>query len=113
MSTLNTPLQHSAGSTSHSNQTRRNKRHSNWKRRSKTVLIHRLHDIVHKNPKDSIKKLIDLINEFGNVAGYKINTKRSMAFRYSNSELTETETKKAIPFTTAPKKIKIPWNKLN
>ena len=54
--------------------------------------------------KDSIKKLIDLINEFGNVAGYKINAKKSMAFLYTNSELTETETKNAIPFTIATKK---------
>ena len=59
-----------------------------------------------KNPKDSIKKLIDLINEFGNVAGYKINAKKSMAFLYTNSELTETKTKKAIPFTIAPKKLR-------
>ena len=59
-----------------------------------------------KNPKDSIKKLIDLINEFGNVAGYKINAKKSMAFLYTNSELIETETKKAIPFTIAPKKLR-------
>ena len=44
-----------------------------------------------KNPKDSMKKLIDLINEFGNVAGYKINAKKSMAFLYTNSELTETD----------------------
>ena len=59
-----------------------------------------------KNPKDSIKKLIDLINEFGNVAGYKINAKKSMAFLYTNSEITETETKNAIPFTIAPKKLR-------
>ena len=59
-----------------------------------------------KTPKDSIKKLIDLINEFGNVAGYKINTKKSMAFLYTNSELTETETNNAIPFTIAPKKLR-------
>ena len=56
-----------------------------------------------KKPKDPIKKLTDLINEFGNVAGYKINAKNSMAFLYTNSELTKTETKKAIPFTIAPK----------
>ena len=59
-----------------------------------------------KNPKDSIKKLIDLINEFGNVAGYIINARKSMAFLYINSELTERETKKTIPFTLAPKKLR-------
>ena len=51
-------------------------------------------------------KLTDLINEFGNVAGYKINAKKSMEFLYTNSELTETGTKKAIPFTITPKKLR-------
>nr|KAF6374288.1 hypothetical protein mPipKuh1_009511 [Pipistrellus kuhlii] len=59
-----------------------------------------------KKPKDSIKKLIDLINEFGNVAGYNINAKKSMAFLYTSGELIETKTKKAIPFTIAPKKLR-------
>ena len=56
--------------------------------------------------KDFIRKLIDLKNEFSNVAGYKINAKKSMAFLYTNSELTEKETKKEIPFTIAPKKLR-------
>nr|KAF6270505.1 hypothetical protein mPipKuh1_007987 [Pipistrellus kuhlii] len=59
-----------------------------------------------KNPKDSIKKLLDLINEFCKVAGYKINAKKSMAFLYTNNEITERETKKAIPFYIAPKKLR-------
>ena len=59
-----------------------------------------------KNLKDSIKKLTDLINEFGNVAGYKINAKKSVAFLHTNNELTERETKKAIPFTIAQKKLR-------
>nr|KAF6360158.1 hypothetical protein mMyoMyo1_011111 [Myotis myotis] len=58
-----------------------------------------------QNPRDSIKKLLDLIHEFGNVAGYKINPKKSEAFLYTNSELSEREVVKTIPFTIAPKKL--------
>ena len=43
------------------------------------------------NPIDSTKKLLDLINEFGKTAGYKVNTQKSKAFLYTNSETTETE----------------------
>nr|KAF6450503.1 hypothetical protein HJG59_008377 [Molossus molossus] len=56
-----------------------------------------------ENPKDSIKNVLDLINEFGKVAGYKINVKKSMAFLYINDELTERETEKTIPFAIAAK----------
>nr|KAF6500953.1 hypothetical protein HJG59_007976 [Molossus molossus] len=66
-----------------------------------------------ENPKDSIKNLLDLINEFGKVAGYKINVKKAMAFLYTNDELTKRETEKTIPFAIVAKKIKIPRNKLN
>ena len=82
MSTFTTLIQHSTGSPSQSNQTRRNKRHPNWKGRSKTVSICRWHDIVQyiKNPKDSTKKLLELRNEFSKVAGYKIYIQKSVAF---------------------------------
>ena len=59
-----------------------------------------------KNPKDSSKKLLELINEFSKVAGYKINIQKSVAFLYANNELTEREIKKTIPFTIASKRIK-------
>nr|KAF6477967.1 hypothetical protein HJG59_010859 [Molossus molossus] len=59
-----------------------------------------------ENPKNSTKNLLDLINEFGKVAGYKINVKKSMAFLYTNDELTERETEKTIPFTIEPKKLR-------
>nr|KAF6425236.1 hypothetical protein HJG59_009279 [Molossus molossus] len=59
-----------------------------------------------ENPKDSIKNLLDSINEFGKVAGYKINVKKSIAFLYTNDELTERETEKTIPFTIAAKKLR-------
>ena len=52
-----------------------------------------------EHPEDSIRKL--LINEFSKVAGYKINTQKSLAFLYINSEKSEREIKESIPFTTA------------
>ena len=43
--------------------------------------------ILHtENPEDSIKKLVELISEFSKVAGYKINTQKSLAFLYTNNE---------------------------
>ena len=59
-----------------------------------------------ENPKDSIRKLLELISEFSKVAGYKINTEKSLAFLYTNSEKLEREIKESIPFTVATKRIK-------
>ena len=42
-----------------------------------------------EHPKVSARKLLDLINEYSKVAGYKINTEKSLAFLYSNNEKTE------------------------
>ena len=42
-----------------------------------------------KNPKDSIRKLLELISEFSKVAGYKINTQKSLVFLYTNNEKSE------------------------
>ena len=42
-----------------------------------------------ENPKDSIRKLLDLTNEYSKVAGYKINTQKSLAFLHTNNEKTE------------------------
>ena len=58
------------------------------------------------NPKDATRKLLELINEFGKVAGYKINTQKSLSFLYANNEKTEREIKETIPFTIAIKRIK-------
>ena len=58
-----------------------------------------------ENPKDSIRKLLELINEFSKVAGYKINTQKSLSFLYTNNEKSEREIKESISFTTATKKI--------
>ena len=59
-----------------------------------------------ENPVDLIQKLLDLINEFGKTAGYKINTQKSKAFLYTNNETAETEIRKKIPFDRATRKIK-------
>ena len=59
-----------------------------------------------ENPKDSIRKLLELINEYSKLAGYKINTWKSLAFLYTNNEKVEKEFKKTIPFTIATKRIK-------
>ena len=56
------------------------------------------------NPKDATRKLLDLINVFGRVAGYKINAQKSLEFLYTNNKRSEREIKETIPFTTAPKK---------
>ena len=59
-----------------------------------------------ENPKDITRKLLEIVNEYGNVAGYKINTQKSPALLYTNNEKTEREIKETIPFTIAMKRIK-------
>ena len=59
-----------------------------------------------ENPKDSIRKLLELISEFSKAAGYKINTQKSLPFLYTDNEKSEREIKESIPFTTATKRIK-------
>ena len=39
-----------------------------------------------ENPKDATRKLLELINEFGKVAGYKMNAQKSFAFLYTNDQ---------------------------
>ena len=52
-----------------------------------------------ENPEDSIRKLLELINEFSKVSGYKINTQKSLAILYTNNEKSEREIRELIPFT--------------
>ena len=54
----------------------------------------------------STRKLLELINEYSKVAGYKINTQKSLAFLNTNNEKMEREIKETIPFTIATKRIK-------
>ena len=59
-----------------------------------------------ENPKEATRKLLELINEFGKVAGYKINAQKSLAFLYTNDEKSESEIKKTLPFIIATKRLK-------
>ena len=59
-----------------------------------------------ENPKDITRKLLELINEYRKVAGYKINTQKSFAFLYTNNEKTEREIEETISSTIAMKRIK-------
>ena len=73
------------------------------------------HDMILyiENPKDTIRKLLELISEFSKVARYKINTQKSLTFLYTNNEKSEREIKESIPFTFATKRIKTSRNKEN
>ena len=59
-----------------------------------------------ENPRDIIRKLLELIGEFSKVAGYKINTQKSLAFLYTNNEKSLRAIKESIPLTVATKRIK-------
>ena len=59
-----------------------------------------------EHPKDTNRKLLELISEYSKTAGYKINTQKSLAFLYTNNEKTEREIKETIPFTIATERIK-------
>ena len=59
-----------------------------------------------ENLKNSTRKLLELINEFGKVAGFKINAQKSLAFLYTNDENAEREIKETLPFTFVTKRIK-------
>ena len=58
-----------------------------------------------ENPKAVIRKLLEFINEFGKVAGYKINTEKSLAFLYTNNKRSEREIKETISFTITLKRV--------
>ena len=62
--------------------------------------------LYRENPKDTTRKLPELISEFDKVAGYKINTQKCVGFLYTRSERSEREIKERIPFTIISKRIK-------
>jgi hypothetical protein len=59
--------------------------------------------LYQRDSKNPTKKLLELINTFSKVAGYKINTQKSKAFLYTNNELSEKEIRNTIPFAIASK----------
>ena len=98
-------MQHSSGSPNYSNQRRKgNKRNPDQKRREVKLSLFADDMILYvENPKDNIRKLLELISEFSKVAGYKINTQKSLAFLYTNNEKSERAIKETVPFTIATK----------
>ena len=107
MSSFISLIQHVTGYTSHSNQTRRrNKRHPNWKGKSKTVSICRWHDTVHRKLQRFHQQTTRTDKRIQQSSRHKINIQKSVAFLYANNELTEKEIKKTSPFTIASKRIK-------
>ena len=108
MPTLTTTIQHSFGNFSHSNQRKKgNKRNPDWKKEVKLSLFADDRILYIENPNDTTRKLLELINEYSKIAGYKINTQKSLAFLYTTSnEKTEREIKETVPFTIAMKRIK-------
>ena len=59
-----------------------------------------------EDSKESTRKQLELINEFGRFVGYKINTQKSLALLYTNHVRSDREVKETVPFTTASKRIK-------
>ena len=76
------------------------------KEEKKTITIFKWHDIIHKKSYRCYQKTLELINVFSKVAAYTINTRKFVAFLYTDNESSEREIKQTIPFTTASKRIK-------
>ena len=106
VSAFTTLIQHSTGSPSHSNQTRRKKRHPNCNGRSKTVIIHRHNDSVHRKPYRLHQKPTLPNKYIQQSSGIQINIQKVMAALYTNNEPSVRGTKKTIPFTITTQKIK-------
>ena len=107
MPTFTSTIQQSFGSFGHSNQRRkRNKIKTQDGKIRKLSLFADDMTLNIENPKDSTRKLLEIINEYSKVAGCKINTQISLAFLYTNNEKVEKEIKETIPFTIATKRIK-------
>ena len=106
MPTLTTTIQHSVGSVATANRTEKEVKGIQIGEEEVRLLLFADDMILYiENPKDSTRKLLELINEYSKVAGYKINTQRSLALPYTNNEKTEREIKETILFTTATKRI--------
>ena len=108
MSAFTTSTQHSIGSHSHSDQTRRrNKKHPNWKGGSKTVIVCIRHDRVHRKPYSLQKKFFFyLVSEVGKIARYKVNIQKSKAFCTPRMKYQTKKSGKKNPFDIATRKIK-------
>ena len=102
-----TIIQNSFGSFGHSNQSRKEiKRIQIGKEEVKLSLFADDMLLYIENPKDSTRKVLELVNEYSKVTEYKINTQKSLAFLYTNYEKIEREIKETIAFTIATKRVK-------
>ena len=100
--TLTTTIQHSFGSFIHNTQRRKgNKGIQIGKEEAKLSSFADDMILYIENAEDTMRKLLELINEYSKFAGYKINTQKSLAFLYTNND--KTEIKETIPFTTVMK----------
>ena len=86
VSTFTIIIQHSSGSSSYSNQRRKKVKGIQTRKEVKFSLFADDVILYIENPKDSIRKFPELISEFSKVAGYKINTQKSLAFLHTNNE---------------------------
>ena len=102
MSTFTTNILHSFGSPSHGNQRRK------IIQIGKEVKLSHADDIIlyTENLEEATRILLELINEFGKVARYKINTQKSLAFLYTKNRRSEREIKETIPFAITTKRIR-------
>ena len=107
MPTLTTTIQHSFQRFGHSNEREKEIKGIHIRKEEVKLSLFAEDMILYiEDPKDSIRKLLELINEYSKVAGYKINTQKSLAFLYTNNEKIEREIKETIPFTISTKRIK-------
>ena len=100
MPILTTTIQYSFGSFGYSNQEKKEiKGIQIGKEKVKLSLFADDMILYTENRKDSTTKVRELINDYSKVAGYKINTQKSLAFLYTNNEKTQRKIKETIPFT--------------
>ena len=107
MPTFTTTIQHSSESFGHSNQSRKRIKGIQIGKEKVELSLFADDMILYlENPKDSTRNLLELINEYSKVAGYKINIQKSLTLLYTYNEKTEIEIKEKIPFTIVTKRIK-------
>ena len=93
MTTLKTTIQHSFGSFSHSREEKEIEGIQVGKEEVKLSLFEDDMILYIESPKDSTRKWLELFDEYSQVAGYKINTEKSLAFLCTNNEKIEREIK--------------------
>ena len=107
MPSLTTPVQHSIGGPGHRVRQEEEIKGIQIEREEMKLSLFADDMIVcMENPVDSTKIFLDLLNEFGKTAGYKVSIQKSKAFLYTNNEISDTEIRKKIPFCITTRKIK-------